>query len=101
VDDPAFSELTPARARDLIDEDEDWENHGTVFLADTETMSTPGRNLLAVTGSRADEDGEEPRREFRLPPEAVVHVHLALSTDLSCSEIMEDVGEDGVYRYQR
>ncbi|WP_331747872.1 hypothetical protein OIA45_45555 (plasmid) [Streptomyces chartreusis] len=98
VDDPGFYELSPDQARVLIDEDQDWEQHGTVFLADFETMTAPGRTLLAVTGHSGDDDAGA-RWYFRLRPAAVGQVHLALSTKMSFAEFVEDVGDDGVYRY--
>lgn len=104
VDGRTYTGLTPDQASSLVDEAND-DMHKVIFLADSATMSSQDRTLLAVSSQAealenwGDEEGHG-KWKFRLRPESVARVHLGLSPGgTSFSEHFEDVDENGVYRY--
>jgi hypothetical protein len=97
IDDKANAGLTPEQASNLVEEANDV-MRSVVFLADSTTMSTADQTLLAVTSP--DEDLPDSPWTFRLRPESAVRINLTLSSGgLSFSEYLEDVDDNGVYRY--
>jgi hypothetical protein len=97
VGESAYAGLTPEQASDLVEEASDVAR-SVVFLADTTTISTADQTLLAVTSP--DEDLRDSPWTFRLKPESVVRVSGMLSSGrLSFSEYVEDVDDNGVYKY--
>lgn len=103
VDEASYESLTADQAAGLVEETND-DMHAAVFLADDVTMSSEDKLLLAV-GSKEealDNWGQEGswKWKFRIRPEMVAIVHLALSGDgPSFSEHFESVDDNSVYPY--
>jgi hypothetical protein len=92
VDDEEFSGLTPEQAG-LFAVDSVFRD--AVFLADNTTMTTSDRTLLAVAGP----DMEEAVWKFRMKPKYVQSFVMMCSTKLSFVDYLEDVDDNGMYRW--
>ena len=102
VDDARYADLTAEQAAGLV-EDANNDMCEAIFLADSVTMNSEDKLLLAV-GSREDalgNWGEEGswKWKFRIRPWMVANVHLSLAGDTSFSERFEAVDDNGVYPY--
>jgi hypothetical protein len=100
VDDASYEGWTADQAACLVEEHNDLH---AIFLADTATMNSEDKLLLAV-GSEEEalgnwgEDGRW-KWKFRIRPWTVTNVHLSLSGDVGFSEHFESVDDNGVYPF--